>query len=68
MIEAIIWKLTSNRLGRPDRLEIFGNNCDDPDDHMETRLWQIKNPNRQEADQLAKYERSRGIEGSQNQT
>ena len=28
----------SNRLRRPDRLEIFGNDCDDPDDHMETRF------------------------------
>ena len=33
---------TSNRLSRPDRLEIFGNDWDDrddPDDHMETRLY-----------------------------
>ena len=32
---------TSNRLSRPDRLEIFGNDWDDrddPGDHMETRL------------------------------
>ena len=29
---------TSNRLSRPDRLEIFGNDWDDRDDHMETRL------------------------------
>ena len=32
---------TSNRLSRPDRLEIFGNDWDDPDDpddHMETRI------------------------------
>ena len=32
---------TSNRLSRPDRLEIFGNDWDDrddPEDHMETRL------------------------------
>ena len=29
---------TSNRLRRPDRLEIFGNDWDDQDDHMETRL------------------------------
>ena len=29
---------TNNRLSRPDRLEIFGNDWDDPDDHLETRL------------------------------
>ena len=32
---------TSNRLSRPDRLEICGNDWDDrddPEDHMETRL------------------------------
>ena len=36
---------TSNRLSRPDRLEIFGNDWDDrddPDDHMETRLYRWK--------------------------
>ena len=35
---------TSNRLSRPDRLEIFGNDWDDrddPDDHMETRLKNV---------------------------
>ena len=29
---------TSNGLSRPDRLEIFGNDWDDPGDHMDTRL------------------------------
>ena len=36
---------TSNRLSRPDRLEIFGNDRDDrddPDNHMETRLKAIR--------------------------
>ena len=32
---------TSNRLSRSDRLEIFGNDWDDRDDHMETRLIMI---------------------------
>ena len=30
---------TSNRLSRPYRLEIFGNDWDDPDDHMETTFY-----------------------------
>ena len=29
---------TSDRTNRPDRLEIFSNDWDDPDDHVETRL------------------------------
>ena len=33
---------TSNRLSRPDRLEIFGKDWDDPDDHMETRLKNMR--------------------------
>ena len=40
-IETIIYEIT-NRLSSPDRLEIFWNDRgggDDPDDHMETRLY-----------------------------
>ena len=33
---------TSNRLSLPDRLAIFGNDWNDLDNHMETRLIQSK--------------------------
>ena len=38
---------TSNRLSRPDRLEIFGNDWDDRDDHTETRLKSLFASDRQ---------------------
>ena len=44
---------TSNRPSRPDRLEIFGNDWEDPDNHMETRLKQPRRRPQQERHKFA---------------